>query len=58
MTMELVSFAAVPKQVDSDAMTSNIEEQLKQLQELRQKNLITEEDYKNAKKEALRKFTK
>jgi len=52
-----VAPASAHKPVDSNAMTLKIEEQLKLLRKLRQKNLITEEDYQKAKKEALRKLT-
>jgi len=49
--------ASTPKPVDSNAMTLKIEEHLEQLRELRQKHLITEEDYLKAKKDVLRKLT-
>ena len=52
-----VAPASTPKLVDSNAMTLKIEEQLEQLRDLRQKHLITEEDYQKAKKDVLKKLT-
>jgi len=52
-----VAPASTPKPVDSNAVTMKIEEQLEQLRELRQKHLITEEDYQKAKKDVLKKLT-
>jgi len=49
--------ASTAKPVDSNAMTLKIEKQLELLRELRQKHLITEEDYQKAKKNVLRKLT-
>ena len=46
-----------PVKMQREPKAVTIEDQLKKLQGLRQKNLITNEDYERAKKDVLRKLT-
>jgi len=52
-----IKSAPSPKPVDSASKSLTIEDQLQKIKELRQKNLITNEEYQKAKEEVLKKLT-